>query len=467
MQSIKYECGLFLEFLFRKYHEFQLNFTEVVEDSEMWLSIIDSPDSPFSDDQKSKCVGLSVGLVCAAFVDYCRRIGTVFSTHPGRFFLSVKSSASTRCTLRMEVCEEVLRMPDFMLGWTIVKIRDAFPHEIRNGAELGTFSADFFNFVFDVGREWVFHTMDIEGHNNTIKNLTKANSHIKLEATNHRTFIRKRVLRSIKDHCGDIGKKANKWSQIKDAIDRCRETAIEFNNSADEVLKDHTRYRTPAPISLSEFRWMGPPDEEDLVWASRYNKFFIKHMTIGLQQVIMFFSDSLHTPVAFLLCLTHYSCGMLLRAEVVEADLNKSEGPAGRIKLVTPLEYSVSPRSLAQFHSKVVGGAEYMAVRWDCTWCVSTEQWLEAIVSSPTQVFWMDGEGGGEFDDDDDDDDDDADGGHGGGGAPPTKKGKKGKKEAKPKKDDKGEKEEKKDKKKTNAAPKAGKTKVKMSKEEE
>ena len=114
---------------------------------------------------------------------------------------------------------------------------------------------------------------------------------------------------------------SNRWSKIKYGGSECREAAISCANQIDGVLKDRDRFRTPEPLAVTGMNWVTIKDDENIVWASRFNKLLMKHVSVGVSKAVLFCNSALHAPLVFFLCSTHYSCGMLIQSEALHADL--------------------------------------------------------------------------------------------------------------------------------------------------
>lgn len=163
---------------------------------------------------------------------------------------------------------------------------------------------------------------------------------------------------------------------------------MQFNPKIDDYLKSVVTdrlYSTPPPEDKQTVRPQLPPDDDALAWATKPNRAWLACMEPGLDTAIVFFADGI-APVAWFLVLTRFSCGMLLKADVLTFDLDRGTAD---IQLKTPMQSASSARLLASFHEKVQDGSEFLAVKFACRWHLGLETWLRADLTDASYKFAM------------------------------------------------------------------------------
>ncbi len=194
------------------------------------------------------------------------------------------------------------------------------------------------------GEELQATTKDVEGSNHMLNEETKRAGHIKIASVSDRLKIRRRVLQ------GEAA--SQKWSKIKDAVNKTRSLCLGYLHRADEIIGDAGRYATPAPVPCHVTKWKATTPNREKVFRAPLNSAWMEAIKPdGFQHAFTFSGDATGGAVeCWLLTKTHHSVGLVVSGAIETCDLEVG-GAKGR--LVVPFISSQTYRILGKYYSKV------------------------------------------------------------------------------------------------------------------
>eukprot|EP00959_Pyramimonas_sp_CCMP1952_P452376 9466477-Pyramimonas_sp.AAC.1 len=132
-------------------------------------------------------------LVMQISSDFERRVIKVIKGFPFKIFLLVKAPVSEPCSLRRDLCREIIDTPSINLPTTIAKMKTLFHGVLCACSRSGLLSPRLRAPIYALACQWKGHTFEIEGMNKIVQHCCSQAPKISLPLLDARVALRKEL----------------------------------------------------------------------------------------------------------------------------------------------------------------------------------------------------------------------------------------------------------------------------------